>query len=159
MRLLVKYFRLSREEKLTVLQVGFLLVLARLGLALLPYRVIKRWFEKWSGEATRARDSSYQRTLTWAGSGLGRYILGDKPCLSQAIVVQALMRRAGLDSDLRIGVAKDEKGTFLAHAWLECDGAVILGGRRATEHYVRLAPMREGMDTHATAIGSSTERD
>jgi hypothetical protein len=48
-------------------------------------------------------------------------------CLTQALTVQALLRREGLSADLHIGVAKDEKGQFQAHAWLENNGTIIIG--------------------------------
>jgi hypothetical protein len=45
-------------------------------------------------------------------------------CLSQALLVRALLRRRGLDPDLRIGVLKDER-SFDAHAWLELEGRAL----------------------------------
>ena len=47
-------------------------------------------------------------------------------CLPQAVAGYCLLRRAGRDAALKLGVAVD--GPRLdAHAWLECDGVVIVG--------------------------------
>lgn len=46
-------------------------------------------------------------------------------CLRQALVVVTLLRRRGLDAQLRIGVQPDA-GTFGAHAWVQL-GEVALG--------------------------------
>jgi hypothetical protein len=45
-------------------------------------------------------------------------------CLSQAMLVRALLRRRGLDAVLRVGVRKDA-GQFDAHAWVELDGHTL----------------------------------
>jgi hypothetical protein len=45
-------------------------------------------------------------------------------CLSQAMLVRALLRRRGLDAVLQVGVRKDS-GQFDAHAWVELDGQTL----------------------------------
>jgi hypothetical protein len=73
---------------------------------------------------------------------VGRRLLGDKPCLTQALVAQRLMSQGGYDSVLRLGVAKDGR-ELLAHAWLERGGRVIIGGSASPERYTPLAPVHE----------------
>lgn len=58
-------------------------------------------------------------------------------CLTQALALQALLGRAGTGSQLRIGVSRSARQDFEAHAWLECDGRVVIGGG-AHERYVPL---------------------
>ena len=38
---------------------------------------------------------------------------------------------------LHIGAVKDEEGKFLAHAWVESEGRVVIGGHEL-ERYTRL---------------------
>ena len=38
--------------------------------------------------------------------------------------LQQLLRRHGIESDLRIGTRKAE-GRFEAHAWVECEGSIL----------------------------------
>jgi hypothetical protein len=45
-------------------------------------------------------------------------------CLKQSLVLWWLLRRQGIDSELRIGV-KQEQGKLEAHAWVEYDGKVL----------------------------------
>ena len=45
-------------------------------------------------------------------------------CLRRSLVLWYLLRRQGIDSDLRLGVFRSE-GEFAAHAWVEIDGTVI----------------------------------
>jgi hypothetical protein len=45
-------------------------------------------------------------------------------CLRRSLVLWFLLRREGVESQLRIGV-KREKDQFSAHAWVEWDGVVL----------------------------------
>jgi hypothetical protein len=49
---------------------------------------------------------------------------GDTRCLSQSLVLTALLAARGVESRLVIGVRPGER--FAAHAWLEHDGAPLL---------------------------------
>jgi hypothetical protein len=44
---------------------------------------------------------------------------------------------------VRIGVAKGEGGKLEAHAWVECEGNVIIGGYEL-ERYTSLVALDEG---------------
>ncbi len=47
-------------------------------------------------------------------------------CLKRASVLYALLRHAGNDIGMRIGVRRGDDGAFLAHAWLVRDGEPYL---------------------------------
>jgi hypothetical protein len=51
-------------------------------------------------------------------------------CLARAVAAQAMLDASGHPSRLRIGVAPGRPAgpTLDAHAWLECDGRVLIGG-------------------------------
>jgi hypothetical protein len=59
--------------------------------------------------------------------GAARIVPG-ATCLTQAFAAQLLLARAGYRSQMRIGVAKDEQGQFIAHAWLISNDRVVVGG-------------------------------
>lgn len=54
-------------------------------------------------------------------------------CLTQALAGGFLIRRAGNNAIIHFGVAKGEAG-FKAHAWLESDGGILIGGREAAAY-------------------------
>src|SRR6266540_2459767 len=58
----------------------------------------------------------------------GRQVSFIGTCLTQALVAHVMLSRRGHPSNLRIGVKRDVHGTFTAHAWLERDGHVLIGG-------------------------------
>jgi hypothetical protein len=45
-------------------------------------------------------------------------------CLKKSLVLWFLLRRQGIESELRIGVRRDQ-GEFQAHAWVEYEGIVL----------------------------------
>jgi Transglutaminase-like superfamily len=63
-------------------------------------------------------------------------------CLHRALVLQGLLAREGLLSDLRIGVRK-EQGRVLAHAWLERAGIPLAESRETVSLFQPLAPVQE----------------
>jgi len=52
-------------------------------------------------------------------------------CVPKALAARRLMHSAGYPSQLRIGVISQP--TFEAHAWLEHEGSIIVGGDTGLE--------------------------
>lgn len=65
--------------------------------------------------------------VAWAVHRVSRAVPG-ATCLTQALAAQLLLSRRGYPSRLRIGVAHAPGDGLRAHAWLESDGLVVLGG-------------------------------
>ncbi len=133
MRWARKFFRLSAAERWMLLRVAFLLGVTRLALKLIPFRTLHGLLSRGGGSSRRvsAPDDPYPGQVAWAVGVVGRYVLDDKACLTQALVGQFLLKRRGYPADLRIGVARAADGELAAHAWVECDGLVLIGGPEA----------------------------
>ena len=56
-------------------------------------------------------------------------------CLERSLVLWALLRRRGIDSDLRIGARKHGE-RLEGHAWVEWDGVVLNDADDAQERFV-----------------------
>jgi len=52
-------------------------------------------------------------------------------CLVQSLAGRALLERQGRSCRLHLGVKKPEDKPFAAHAWLECEGRIVLGDAEA----------------------------
>ena len=72
-----------------------------------------------------------------------RYVPG-ATCLVRALAAETLLRKYGHDACLRIGVSKNSSQVLLAHAWVESEGQVVIGGEEAGG----LTPLRAGGETH-----------
>jgi len=73
--------------------------------------------------ASSAELTDAERLAQLAAIAGGRGPLTSR-CLSQSLLLRALLRRRGLDAALRIGVRK-EGSAFDAHAWVELDGRAL----------------------------------
>lgn len=146
MRLLHKYRALDRENRRTVRHAFALVGLVRLALALLPYRTVQSALARSSrrrpevGPLT-AEQLRHARRVISSVEAVAKNVLGEKPCLTQALVAQWMLARAGLETSLQIGVARGERQELRAHAWLERDGRVILGGLSSPREYTPLHPV------------------
>lgn len=70
-------------------------------------------------------------------------------CLPRAVVLWALLRRHGVDAEVKLGVRKGERG-FEAHAWVEIEG-LPLNEAAETVPFVPLRALRGPTPKHVQA--------
>jgi hypothetical protein len=101
---------------------------------------MRRFLDKISfrAEASTPGINSPDR-IVWAVIVASQYI-PRATCLAQALAAQILLARECYQSNLRIGVAKGDKDQLEAHAWLESDGKVLIGGS-GINRYTVLPPL------------------
>jgi Transglutaminase-like superfamily len=120
---IARLIKLPLSEKFRMLLTWVLLVLFRIGLWTIPYRVLKRFADA-TAKGRDAKPDDIQSIVRCVTS-MARFVY-EGTCLTQALTTQVLMKRVGLIPTLRLGVAQ-ENGQFKAHAWIEYDGKVIIG--------------------------------
>jgi len=110
---------------------------------LMPFRTLQKSLDRlFPCPVTATRESlSPEKVLlakkgAWAVRAVSRYV-PSATCLAQALTLQALLSREGICSDLAIGVARGDESGIAAHAWLEVDGSVIIGGEER-DRYTRM---------------------
>jgi hypothetical protein len=91
---------------------------------------LSRWLGGASLQAVdedRPLDSAATERIVWAVRQATAVAPWGRTCLTEALTAVVLLRRSGCrGAELRYGVAPGGSG-FVAHAWLEYRGAVILG--------------------------------
>lgn len=150
-----------------------LVVGVRLGLRCLSFRTLDRVLRRFAtsrraraeapslehrSRAARAAPPAevpYPERAAWAVRVVARRLLRKRPCLTQALVLRLLLQRRGLPAMLQIGVNRGEDGVFAAHAWLESDGRVLIGGEDARDTYPN--PMVLDAEPVSPATPSSSE--
>ena len=93
-------------------------------------QVLRKWLN-WIASrfpGSPQQGDRYLDQVVWAATTVGRRVLDDGPCLAQALAVQFLLKRRRLLAELCIGVTKDTSGKLVAHAWVETNGQVVIGG-------------------------------
>ena len=139
MKRLRKFLSLTPRDRRLLLSAAFLLGAIRLGLSLLSFQTLRRLLAHVTQTPTRLRnaDQSFPDRIAWAVAVASRYV-PKATCLTQALATQVLCARQGHTACLCIGVAKGERGHLEAHAWVESQGRIVIGGS-AVEHYTLLS--------------------
>lgn len=114
--------------------------LTRAALLVVPWRRLSSAFEAVPVRYNGAPNWEQARAAVWAVEAVSRRALRDRPCLTQALVARHLLRRRGVETTLEIGAVRDGAGDVVAHAWLERDGRVVLGGEGSPDAYARFRP-------------------
>jgi hypothetical protein len=63
-----------------------------------------------------------------------RHSVGHPTCLEESLALWFLLRRHGIEAELRVGVRKDGE-RFEAHAWVEREGVAFNEPEALHEHY------------------------
>lgn len=129
--------RLPPVERRLLMKAWLVLLVVRLGLWVLPFHCQRRlWQRLITAVPAVAPAAGEADRIAWAVTLAGRYV-PHATCLTQALALQILLNREGAAALLRLGVVKDEQGRVMAHAWLEQDGQVLIGGG-LLDHYTAL---------------------
>jgi hypothetical protein len=127
---LPKFLRLPTAERRLLIKAALLLEAIKLGMKLLPFRTLRRLTSLVAGTPVRPRcaDHPSAERVAWAVEVASRHTPGVKSCLAQALAAQVLLARCGYPALLHIGVTRGVQGQFQAHAWVETEGKVVIGG-------------------------------
>jgi hypothetical protein len=139
--------KLSRAEWGGFLQAWTLLLAVDLGLRLLPFPRLRAWAapksdaysQNISDEAARAQIRQVRARVAQAA----RNHLYPMTCLRRSLVLQRMLRRRGIPTELRLGVRKED-GTLQAHAWLEYQGQPVGEAEDLGEKYAGLVNYSPG---------------
>lgn len=147
MRKLRRVLRLSPQTSILLLTTFSLLAAVRLGLFLVPFRILLRLLRNINQTSTQpsAKKTDTVRKIVWAVEVSSRYMPGSVKCLARALTTQVLLNWHGYTPDLKIGVAKSAEGRLEAHAWIEYQDRVIIGNLRDLARFIPL-PSIEGFN-------------
>ena len=131
-----EFRKLSPGLQILLFKTACLVTLIRLGLWLLPFQTVRALLNKLS-QPTNLNQLPRRAVVyrvTWAVTKTSRYI-PRATCLTQALAAQVLLLRKGYPAELRIGVAIEDTGRLEAHAWVECDDQIVIGGTDSPHRY------------------------
>ena len=134
--------QLSRADWALLLRAGSVVCLVRLGLCILPFRSLRRVIARLRNGTIPPATRPTPARIAWAVAAASR-LVPRATCLTQALATQVLLTRVGYRGVLHLGVALDDAGKLLAHAWLECQGAIIIGGE-GKRQFTPLPPLEMG---------------
>jgi hypothetical protein len=142
MKRLHEFWRLPPAYRRLLITSLLVLGVIRVGLWLLPFQTLRRllaYATRWGAEAQAADHASITQVAR-AVTRASPYIPAAS-CLTQALATQVLLHQRGHSARLRIGVARSARGAFQAHAWVECQGLIVIGGAQALSHFTPFPPL------------------
>jgi hypothetical protein len=114
-----------------------LLVVFRVGLAVMPVKRIIGWMTRGSGDpgvgVYDAASLEVAGRVRWAVEAVARHSWVEFVCFPQTLAGYAMLRRRGVRSTMVYGVKRSKDGELLAHTWLMTGDRVVLGGDGAGE--------------------------
>ncbi|MFH1130055.1 MAG: lasso peptide biosynthesis B2 protein [Pseudomonadota bacterium] len=110
----------------------------RVGLRVLSLKKIMRLLEEGEKFVPLGRRSFGLQQIISAVLRASHIVPGGKHCLTKALVAQTMLKRNGLESQLRIGVMRSKGDRLDAHAWVECCGRIVVGAEKDLNRYVPL---------------------
>ncbi len=126
------YKGLPRQRRIIVFEAIFFLALARVILAILPFKRVAQYLGELVGPSdpramlpseNRSDDSApIAADIGWTVGRVSRHVPFKAVCLQQALAAHVMLRRR-----LHLGSGRDDTGKLTAHAWLDTAGIAVTG--------------------------------
>ena len=114
-----------------------LLAAVKFSLWVLPFRTAVSFWDPPEPSEPKT-DAAFMSLVSHLVPRIARRMMKDRPCLVQALTARYLIKRRGNQAVFRIGVAKGDDAELRAHAWVECDNRIVIGGVNAPDVYAAL---------------------
>ncbi len=141
MKRLLKFLQLTFSEKLLLIKAFILLGSIRVGLKFLPFQRLRFLLAKVFPSNPKLYDAEQASVeidrVLWTVRTASHYVRKIR-CLARALATQLLLEERGYSPDLCIGFTRHPKGKMSAHAWVEYEGKVIIGGAGNMARYIRV---------------------
>ncbi len=131
-----RYRRLTPSRRQLLAEAFVLLGVSRLALLLLPFKRIAPHLGR-QGEdvyAADAKQTAAAKGVGWAVRIASTHTPWQSKCLAQAMAAKRMLNRRKIRNTLYLGLAKDDSGKMVAHAWIFC-GSLPLTGAADTPRY------------------------
>ncbi|HTW88257.1 MAG TPA: lasso peptide biosynthesis B2 protein [Candidatus Binataceae bacterium] len=125
MRALVKFLRLPWRDRGLVVRAFLSSSLIRAGLVLMPLQSLRAAVHRSGRRPMNHGRRPETVKIAWAVAAANRIWRGD--CLPRALAAELMLRHYGYPAEFKIGAGRDPNGAFIAHAWVESEGRIVIG--------------------------------
>jgi hypothetical protein len=132
---------LSREESSLLVQAWLALLVIDLLLRVFPFEQARQVLVALFSSFGQGDDRSLPRIAHLVDLA-ARHHIRPVRCLQRALVLQCLLSRHGLSTDLKIGIHK-RSGNLHAHAWLEAAGIPFAENPQVRLHFMPLLRLQK----------------
>ena len=140
------YFRLPFTKKRLIIEAAGLIIFTRFGLYLTSLQKLQVFFQRFTNvdNIQYLGNNPAKSEIIWAVNTTGQKLFKDDTCLVMAIAGQAILNHHGIPAKLQLGCLLGEDKSIFAHAWVESEGKIIIGGtEREISKYTLLTDIKE----------------
>ena len=136
--LLRKFWRLSWQDRLLLVEAILYLAAAGLSIALLRFRHIGVLAARPTRRPQPPPKACLRkvRRIRWAIVAVAGRVPWRALCFQQALAAQLMLRRRGVPSVLYYGAAQDDRSGLLTHVWVRHGDVDVVGGEIANNFAV-----------------------
>ncbi len=139
MRRIHRFLDLPVCAQWLLVKAALLLSAIRISLWVFPYSFLRPLLGRACKRSPRLSATiTTPEDIALAVSRVGAVVPGGEHCLSQALALRILLNRRGIPIAVSFGVRRGANSGVMAHAWVEYNGSVLIGGTNL-ERFVRLA--------------------
>jgi hypothetical protein len=131
------FTKLTLTEQLLIVRTLLLVAFVRLGLWLVSVERLRKLLTSCACLLPKHSVDRPVGRLVWAVQASSRRV-PMATCLTQSLSLHCLLQSAGLPSKIRLGVLKQYRQDFQAHAWVEYLGQPLLSTPSEVNRYVSL---------------------
>jgi hypothetical protein len=127
---LLRFWHLTRCEKLLLFEACALLMASKLSLKAIAFRHVDWYLRRWESRKTSVSSGYMQNDIRLVDLSLTRaanLLPWKSLCLTRSIAKLVMLRRRGIPAVLFAGVKSLEDASLVAHAWV-CPGDYIMNG-------------------------------
>jgi len=127
-----KWRKTAWSDRALLGEAVFVLAIARLAIALLPFRAVGRLAGiRAAGSLPRDARLATIRRVRWAIRAGAKRVPFRAVCFQQALAAQFMLRRRGVPSTLYFGAAPDDARGLAAHVWVRDGNTDVIGCEEA----------------------------
>ena len=138
MRQIHKFYCLPHREKILFLRALLLLVHSRFSIQFKQFKNVVRHFSRKAASQQSAKANSISSSRVAALLNAASRFIPAPTCSSKILAGPVLFKSCGYQTQLHIGITREEGCMLEAHAWLTLDGSVIVSDRSDLGRYHEL---------------------
>ncbi|MCE5344142.1 MAG: lasso peptide biosynthesis B2 protein [Eubacteriales bacterium] len=133
-----RFLRLTPGQKRLLAEAFAMLGVSRLALLLLPFKRFAPLLGKPVEDAyvADAQQMDIAKKVGWAVRAASMHTPWQSKCLAQAMTAKHMLNRRKIHNTMYLGLARDDSGKMIAHAWVFYCGLPLTGATDTQEYTV-----------------------
>lgn len=135
-----RFRMLGGHDRGLAIEAAVLLPVVWIGLRLLSFLGLRAVLDRYANRFRTAANAATIDRAAWAVNAVADRSPVSMTCLVRALAADTMLRRHGFAPQLRIGVRRGVSKPLDSHAWVECDGRIVIGQLEDVDAYGVMAP-------------------